>query len=231
MDISAILLVGPQTSREEFKSLYYEMYKLQRLLGSPPGEPEWIKELIAEVVSSLKDCLVWKGGKPPQMMEEPDPVNIWPPRSKIPRRGNRDTSTERRLAKVREAHQRALAIAATLEEEIERLSWPITRGQSEAHAHSRSQDCLRWRSRGWKSRCHQAWLEESHAPYFEYHPPWRGPEFKEKEEAPHGFQPRSSTRVRDQRLTASSRDWLKAWRRRIGGCPSQNPQWRSWRVG
>ena len=36
-DISAIQLLGPQTSREEFKSLYYEVYKLWRLAGSPSG--------------------------------------------------------------------------------------------------------------------------------------------------------------------------------------------------
>ena len=52
VDISTIQLVGSQTSREEFESLYYEVYKLQRLLGSPPGEPE----LMAELVTSLEDC-------------------------------------------------------------------------------------------------------------------------------------------------------------------------------
>ena len=31
------------------------------------------------------------------------------------------------------------------------------------------------------------WLEESHTPYFEYHPPWRGLESKENEEAPMDF--------------------------------------------
>ena len=40
VDISAIQLVGPQTSREEFRALYYEVYKLQRLPGSPLGEPD-----------------------------------------------------------------------------------------------------------------------------------------------------------------------------------------------
>ena len=144
-------------------------------------------ELVAEVVSSLEDCLGQKGGKPPWTMEEPDPVNVWPLRSKTPMRGNRDTPAERRLAQMREAHQRALANVATLEEEIERLSQPITRGWSEACAHSRSWDCHRQRSRGWKRRCHQVQLEESHAPYFEYHPPWRGPESEEKEEAPMDF--------------------------------------------
>ena len=83
VDVSAVWLVGPQTSREEFKSLYYEVYKLQRLLGSPPGEPE----LMTEVVSSLEDCLGWKGGKLLQVMEETDPINVWPLRSKTPRRG------------------------------------------------------------------------------------------------------------------------------------------------
>ena len=185
--VSAIWLVGPQTSREEFKSLYYKVYKFWRLPGSCPGEPEWIEELNAEVVSSLEDCLGQKGGKPPQMMEEPDLIDIWPPRSKPPRRGSRDTSMERRLAKAREAHQRALATAASLEEEIEQLSQPITRGQLEACAHSRSWDCCRWRSRGWKRRCHQVWPEESHDPYFKYHPPWRGPESKENEKTPVDF--------------------------------------------
>ena len=98
-DISAVQLVGPQTSREEFKSLYCEVYKLHRLLGSPSGELEQIKELIAEVVSSLEDCLGQKGGEPSQLMEEPDPVDVQPPRSKTPRRWNRDTSVERKLEK------------------------------------------------------------------------------------------------------------------------------------
>ena len=57
-DISAVLLIGPQTSREEFKSLYYEVYKLWRLLVSPPREPE----LMAEVVPSLEDCHGWEMG-------------------------------------------------------------------------------------------------------------------------------------------------------------------------
>ena len=34
-DISAVQLVGPQTNREEFRALYYNVYGLQRLPGSP----------------------------------------------------------------------------------------------------------------------------------------------------------------------------------------------------
>ena len=80
-----------------------------------------------------------------------------------PRRGRRDTSTERSLTEVREAHWRAPAAAATLEEEIEQLSWPVTRGQLEAQAHSRSQDHHRWISRDQKRRHCQVQLEDSHA--------------------------------------------------------------------
>ena len=36
-DISAVQLVGPQTSKEEFRALYYKVYKLRRLPGSPLG--------------------------------------------------------------------------------------------------------------------------------------------------------------------------------------------------
>ena len=90
VDISAIQLVGPQTSREEFKSLYYEVYKLWRLLGSPPREPE----LVAEVLSSLEDCQGWEGGKMPWMTREPNPTYVWPLRSRTPRRGKRDASAE-----------------------------------------------------------------------------------------------------------------------------------------
>ena len=78
------------------------------------------------MVSSLEDHPGWKGDEPPQTMEETGLTDVQPPRSKTPRRG-RDTSTERGLAKVREAHWRALATTAALEEEIEQLSWSVTR--------------------------------------------------------------------------------------------------------
>ena len=62
-DISAIQLVGPQTSKEEIQSLYYEVYKLWRLLGPPPREPE----LREEVVSSFEDCQGQKQMEAPEM--------------------------------------------------------------------------------------------------------------------------------------------------------------------
>ena len=91
------------------------------------------------------------------------------------------------LTKVREAHWKALATVAALEEEIEQLSQPVTRGQLETHAHSQSRNCNRLRSRGQKRKCHQVWPEDIPAPYFEYHAPLGGPESKEEEEAPVDF--------------------------------------------
>ena len=116
-------------------------------------------------------------------MEEPGPTNVWSLRSKTPWRGRRDTSAERDLAKVREAHQKALATADALEEEIEWLSQSVTWDQLEAHTHSRSQDHCRQKSWGWNRMHHWVWPEESPAPYFEYNPPWRGPASEEDEKA------------------------------------------------
>ena len=74
------------------------------------------------MLSSLEDHLRQKGGKMPQMTGEPKPTNVWILRSRTPRRGRRDASMERSLTEVREANQKAVAMAATLEEEIEQLS-------------------------------------------------------------------------------------------------------------
>ena len=79
-DVSAIQLVGPQTSRKKIASLYYEVYKLKRLLGSPPREPE----LVAEVVSSLEDCQGWERSEMPQAMREHSLVDVWTPGSRNP---------------------------------------------------------------------------------------------------------------------------------------------------
>ena len=133
--------MGPQTSREEFSDLYFQVYKQRRLPGSPACWSEQMEELTAEVVSSLKDCLRWKEGKPLRGLEEPGLADIQPPRSKTPRRGRRGTSAERDLAEAREAHQRALATMAALEEKRERLSQSVANGQPDVCAHSQSHDC------------------------------------------------------------------------------------------
>ena len=112
----------------------------------------------------------------PQMMRKPNPTDIQPPRNITPSRRRGDASVERSLTKVREAHQKALAMVATLEEEIEWLSCPIIRSCLEARAHSQSRDHCRCRSRGQKRKHHQVWLEDCHAPYFMYYPSQRSSE-------------------------------------------------------
>ena len=144
--ISTVWLVGPQTSKEEFRALYYEVYKLRRLPGSPPWELEWMEEMATEIVSSLKDHLGWKEVNHYEGWRN----LVWLTSSllgaKTPRMGRKDTSAERDLAEARKAHQTAQATAATLEEEIEQLSWSVTQARPEVHAHSWSWDCCRRRS-------------------------------------------------------------------------------------
>ena len=170
VDVSAIQLVGPQTNEEDFGALYHEVYKLRRLQGSPPWGLGQMKELATEIMSSLEDCLEQKEGKSLSRIEEPGLADIWSPRSKTPRRERRDTPAERDLAESREAHQRALATAATLEEKIEWLSWSTTWGQLDVHDHSQSQDCCRRRSQGWNQQVHRVQPEEGPAPFFQYSP-------------------------------------------------------------
>ena len=69
-DISTIPLVGPQTSREEVRDLYYQVYKLRRLPGPLLCRPEWAGELMRGVVSSLKNCLRQKEDMLPRGWEE-----------------------------------------------------------------------------------------------------------------------------------------------------------------
>ena len=64
--------------------MYYGVYKLRRLPGSPLWGLEGIEELAAEIVSSLKDYLGQKEGKPLQGIGEPGPADVQPPRSKTP---------------------------------------------------------------------------------------------------------------------------------------------------
>ena len=93
---------------------------------------------------------------------------------------------ERSLTEAREAHCRALAMAATLEEEIEQWSCPITKGHQRLKPTPEA-EIARQRSRGQKRRCCQVQPEDCHAPYFEYHPPWKSPESEENKEAPVDF--------------------------------------------
>ena len=182
--------------------------------GPPLEEPEWMEGLTAEIMSSLENHLGWKGVNHHGQWRNLAQLMSGVQGTKPPGGGRRDTFTERGLTEVREAHQRALATVAALEEEIGQLSQSVTRGQSKAHTHSRSWDCHRQKSQGQNRRCHPVWLEESHAPYFEYNPPWRGPASAEDKEAVLDFDLEAPPEL-GQRLTTSFRGWLKVQGRRM----------------
>ena len=131
-DLSTVHLVGPETTKEEIISLYLEVYKQQRLPGSLPRE----LELTKEVVSSFEGHQRWKEERMPSVTTRPQSIDAWPSKSRVP--GKRETSIEKSLAPIREAHQKALAAAAALEGEIERLSCPFPKNQPEVGARSKS---------------------------------------------------------------------------------------------
>ena len=153
MDLSTIQLVSPHTSKGELQSLSLEVYKQQRLPGSPPGDPE----LMEEVVSSFDDCQGQKQGRAPETAARFQPMDIQPPRNQTPQKERRESSV-------------------TLEEEIEWLSCPPVRSQSDVRTHSRGRDCQIHKSRGQKRMCHQTQPESCPAPYFKYNPSRRNSE-------------------------------------------------------
>ena len=156
--IPAIQLVGPETSKEELLELYLEVYKLHRLPGSPPGEPA----ILEEVLSSLPDHQRCEEEKALVAMARPCPEGPHSSRSSAPHKGKKDDLVERSLAMVCEAHQKALAMVTTLEEEIERLSH--AQNCSEPRARSKSRDCQGQSREEKKRRCHQVWFKDQPAP-------------------------------------------------------------------
>ena len=49
VDIPAIQLVGPQTTKEELLDIYLKVYKLHRQPGSSPREPAILDKIMATV--------------------------------------------------------------------------------------------------------------------------------------------------------------------------------------
>ena len=158
-DLSAIQLVGPKTTKEEILSLYLQVYKQQRLPGSPPGEPA----LTEKVVSSFKDYQGEKIVRAPSVTAGPQSANARPSKSRVLGKG--EMSMARSLDPIREAHQKALAAAAALKGEIKMLSCPLLQSQLEARMRSKSRDR--------KRRHHQVQFTDNPA---SYHPPPRSPE-------------------------------------------------------
>ena len=147
--VPTVQLVGLETTKEELLEMYLEVYKLHRLPRSPPGEPA----ILEEVMASLPDHPKREGDKTPEASMQPHPGGSQSPRSSAPHRRRNDDSMEQSLATVCAAHQKALAMVATLEEEIERLSQ--NRNHPQLRARSKSMDCWRLSKERQKRRCHQ----------------------------------------------------------------------------
>ena len=113
--IPTVQLVHPEIDREQLLELYLEVYKLHRLPGSPPGEPA-----ILEEISSVlpRHPLEEKGT--PNIQKPVSPEGFHLPWNRLSLREQED-SIDRSLARVHEAHCKALSTVATLEEEMERL--------------------------------------------------------------------------------------------------------------
>ena len=113
--IPTIQLVRPETSREELLDIYLEVYKLHRLPSSPPGEPAILEEVSTAIPGHLQEK-----GETPNAQRQPSHKDFHPSQMRRPR-GKRETSVDRSLHRVCKAHWKALSVAATLEEEIEKL--------------------------------------------------------------------------------------------------------------
>ena len=113
--IPAIQLVHLEIDREQLLELYLEVYKLQRLPGSPPGELAILEEISSifphhppeeKGTPNIQRLLSLEGFHSPW-----NRPSLW----------EWEDSIDRSLARVHEAHRKALSTVATLEEEIERL--------------------------------------------------------------------------------------------------------------
>ena len=91
------------------------------------------------------------------------------PQQPNPREG--ESSIERSLANVKEAHQKALVTVAALEEEIEQLSCPLIRSQPEVKTHSRSRDHQIHGSRGGRGGATRHGLRTAQPPTSNITPP------------------------------------------------------------
>ena len=85
VDLSAIQLIGPETTKEDILSLYPEVYKQQRLPGFPPGGPE----MMQEVVSSFEGHQGWREDRASSATMRPQSKDPQPLKGGIP--GERET--------------------------------------------------------------------------------------------------------------------------------------------
>ena len=123
------------------------MYKLHRLPSSPPGELAILEEVSATIPSPSQ---AEEETLPAQM--QPSQGGFYPSQIRRPHQ-KRETSLERSLDRVHEAHQKALSATAALEEEMERLHQMRGHSQSKLRPQSRDRQSSEGR---WEERCHLA---------------------------------------------------------------------------
>ena len=139
---TAMELVHPNSTHEDIGDLYQDVYQLQRLPRRGQWENTTKKCLCEDILDSLKECLWLKQpSAQPQERHRQMPANItWPdgqlefvvanPHIYEEFMALKEDSCEGMLAMVRDAHHQALAVAAKVEDKIERLSHSITQQHS-----------------------------------------------------------------------------------------------------
>ena len=135
VDQSAMEPVEYQTSHKEIWDTYHSVYLLRRFPGLPPCGSQQRREVICDILSSLRSWLHW-WVYPAAAEEAQEFVDEHQSR---PRR--RD-SYEEALWEIRAAHQRVLEAAKVLKSDIVRLSQGM-RDVPWTCSHSHSRSCSR----------------------------------------------------------------------------------------
>ena len=138
-----VQLVHPEIDREQLLELYLEVYKLHRLPDTPSGELA-----ILEEISSILPYHPLEEEDTPNFQRLLSPKSFHLPWSRLSLWEWED-SIDRSLARVHEAHQKALSIVVTLEEEIERLY----RKKAHSHPEQRQRDSYGSEERSRKRQC------------------------------------------------------------------------------
>ena len=163
-------------------------------------------------------------------MEKPGPADIQPPRSKTPRRGRRDTSTERGLTEAREAHWRAPGHCSHLGGG-NRATEPVCHLRPAGGPCPLQELGLLQKISGMEQEAPLGVARGEPCHFFKYSPPLEGSKEDEEAElalldfdleAPLELGPEVHHFLQSQ---------LAAQRKKTGRGPPQNPQWKIMRVG
>ena len=135
---SMMELARPDSSWEDIMDLYYNVYQLRRLSGRMICDEEMEAHIHQQILDSVRECL-WHKWLFTQLGEELKWTPAGIPRPNLQAHfqarncatynrlmGVRQHFCEEALAVARDAHQRALAAAALLEDKIERMSHSLS---------------------------------------------------------------------------------------------------------